>query len=156
LTLDPAYWKIPFRLIDIEGDGFHIVIPSHINGRKANMLIDTGASKTVFDLTRIKSFLKKEDTNFELHSRLSTGLGTSTLESHVTTVGTFSIGKFTIRNYPAVLLDLAHINQSYGQLKIKPIDGVIGSDLLVHLRAQINFLNNTLKIYPRPFVLRKE
>ena len=35
-------------------------------------------------------------------------------------------------------------------LGIKPIDGVIGSDLLVHLRAQINFGSNTFKIYPKP------
>jgi predicted aspartyl protease len=145
-----TYCKVPFRLVNIEGDGFHIVIPSRINGLKANMLIDTGASKTVFDLTRIKLFLKQEVANFDLHSHLSTGLGTNTMESHVTMIDTFSIGKFKVRKYQAVLLDLAHVNQSYELLGIKPIDGVIGSDLLVHLRAQINFLNHTLKIYPIP------
>jgi predicted aspartyl protease len=146
----PAYCKIPFRLIDIEGDGFHIVIPAHINGRKANMLIDTGASKTVFDLNRINSYMKEEVQNFAVSPQLSTGLGTNSMKSHVTCIDKFRLGTFVVHHYPAILLDMTHINQSYNLLGIKPIDGVIGSDLLVHLRAQINFGSNTFKIYPKP------
>lgn len=113
------------------------------------MLIDTGASKTVFDVNRIKLFLKKQVDNFEVHPQMSTGLGTNSMESRVTNLEKFRIGSFTVRNYQAVLLDMTHINQSYSLLKLKPIDGVIGSDLLVHLRAQINFGNKTLRILPK-------
>ena len=35
-----------------------------------------------------------------------------------------------IKNYQTVLLDLSHVNNSYSQIKIKPIDGVLGSDIL--------------------------
>ena len=141
--------KIPFRLVSIEGDGFHIMVPAYVNGKKANMLIDTGASKTVFDLNRIRTFLSHEITDFALSPQLSTGLGTNTLESRTTLVDKFRLGKFVMRNYNAILLDLTHVNQSYELLKLKPIDGVIGSDLLVQLKAQINFKDKILKIYPK-------
>jgi hypothetical protein len=148
LAAKKNYCKIPFRLISIEGEGYHIMVRVKINGSFANMLIDTGASKTVFDLTRIKGFLKDGKTDFEKYPQLSTGLGTSTLESHFTQIESFSIGNYKLKNYTAVLLDLAIINQSYKLLKITPIDGVIGSDMLVQLKAQINFPSKSMKLYP--------
>jgi hypothetical protein len=143
------YCKIPLRLVTIEGDGYHLMVSAVVNGKKANMLIDTGASKTVFDLNRIPSFLKskKKKEKFERFPQLSTGLGTNSLESHVTQIDKFQIGKYVTHDFQAILLDLAHVNETYELLKIRPIDGVIGSDLLVQLKAQINFLSKTLKIY---------
>ncbi len=46
---------------------FHPVISSEINGKKANWIIDTGASKTVFDKNRTDDYklLNEED---EIHS----------------------------------------------------------------------------------------
>jgi hypothetical protein len=48
---------------------------------------------------------------------------------------------------PAIVLDLSHVNKSYEMIGLKPIDGVIGSDLLMKLKARIDFLAKTLKIY---------
>jgi hypothetical protein len=143
------YCKIPLRLITIEGDGYHLMVSARVNGLKANMLVDTGASKTVFDVNRIRKFLnkKKKKEDFQIFPQLSTGLGTNNLESRITSVDKFQIGKYTVPDFPAILLDLTHVNQSYEMLKIKPIDGVIGSDLLFELKAQINYSNRTLKIF---------
>lgn len=141
------YSKLKFRLISIENDGYHLMITVKINGKPANMLIDTGASKTVFDLTRIRKYIEDKSGDFEKFPQLSTGLGTNTLESHSTVIKKLVIGGYLEKNFRAILLDLANINQSYKLLKIKPIDGVIGSDLLVQSRAQINFLTKTIKVY---------
>jgi len=141
------YCKIPLRLIPIEEDGVHVLVDAFINRKKANLLIDTGASKTVFDLSRIRRFMPDEETAFERSPHMSTGLGSSTIESHITSIKLFRIGEARIKNYPAVLLDLSHVNKSYEILGIPPIDGVIGSDLLKYLRAQINFLSESLKVY---------
>jgi hypothetical protein len=111
------------------------------------MLIDTGASKTVFDLSRIKDFLGEEQEAFRKNPQLSAGLGTTTLESHMTILRSFSLGGYRARRFPAILLDLDNINKSYASIGLKPIDGVIGSDLLKLLRAQVNYLSGTLKIY---------
>ena len=45
--------EIPINIINIEGDGFHIVTEGHINGKAARFVVDTGASRTVFDKDRI-------------------------------------------------------------------------------------------------------
>lgn len=108
------------------------------------MLIDTGASKTVFDKNRINNFV--EETEFDLNDKLSTGLGTNTMESHIATIKEMSLGDITIANYKTILLDLGHVNHSYQQLSIKPIDGVIGSDILKEFRAVINFGKKVLKL----------
>ena len=47
---------IPFKVLDIGGEGYHLLLKIHINKKVANLIIDTGASKTVFDKTRIKRY----------------------------------------------------------------------------------------------------
>jgi predicted aspartyl protease len=143
------YSKIVLKIIPIEEDGCHIVVPAEINGKKANMLIDTGASKTVFDQNRIRNYLRDKNRSFLKNPQLSTGLGTTTLESHYTKLSRFRLGDWQVRAFPAILLDLANVNQSYALLGIPPIDGVIGSDLLKELQAQINFKSGVLKVYFR-------
>jgi hypothetical protein len=129
--------SVPFRLLNIEGDGYHIALNLRINGKAANAIIDTGASKTVFDKERITAFLKKE--KLSDNERLSTGLGTTSMQSHVATLKSVSIGKLSIRNYDSVILDLSHVNKTYTVLGLKPIDGVLGSDILEKHRAIIDY-----------------
>lgn len=129
-------YSIPIQFIKLE-DGFHLLVKLRVNEKTARLLIDTGASHTVFDAERIKAFLKNE--KMELQDRLSTGLGTNSMQSHAVKIGTFQLGKLTIRNYKAVVIDLSHVNHAYGQLKLHPIDGVLGSDLLKKFKANIDF-----------------
>ena len=51
---------LPIHFIKLNDFGVHLVVKAKINGKIANMLIDTGASNTVFDKTRIATFLPKE------------------------------------------------------------------------------------------------
>ena|SRR5688572_14459872 len=136
--------RIPIKFLKIQHDGFHLAIKIRINKKVAHVLIDTGASKTVFDLEKITKFVKA--TSFDLHDRLSTGLGTSNMTSHITSIDELKIGDIVLSNYTTVLLDLSHVNQSYVQLGLKPIDGVIGSDLLSDFAAIIDFKNKDLKL----------
>ncbi|MDQ3112073.1 MAG: aspartyl protease family protein, partial [Bacteroidota bacterium] len=101
---------IPIHLLSIEGDGFHLQVKIKINGKNANAIIDTGASKTVFDKSRIDAFLKKE--TLTEHDRMSTGLGTASMQSHAVLLRKLSIGKVDIAAYHGVVLDLSHVNQT--------------------------------------------
>ena len=136
--------KIPVKILPIEEDGFHLQLKVYINNRVANVLIDTGASKTVFDKNRITSFVK--DTEFQSNERLSTGLGTNTMASQTTELKKLKIGEIIIENYKTVLLDLGHVNHSYQLLGLKQIDGVIGSDLLKKFKAVIDYDKAFLKL----------
>ena len=128
---------VPFDLLSIEGDGFHLVIEAMLNGRPALMLVDTGASRTVFDQDRIRHFIP----DFVLHptDKASTGLGTDSMASHLSKLDKLEIGDLCIRDLEIVLLDLVHVNQSYASIGLMAIDGVLGSDLLEAHQAIIDY-----------------
>lgn len=139
--------EIPIELLHIEDDGFHILMPAKINRKKANLLIDTGASRTVFDKSGIMRFLKSEEQHFEDNEKLSTGLGTNSLASEVFTLRNFRLGELRIKNYQAIALDMQHVNLSYEKLGLKPIDGVIGGDILMKYNAVLYYNLKKIKLY---------
>ena len=134
---------IPIKILKLD-DGFHLQISIQINNKPANVLIDTGASQTVFDKTRIANFLREE--KFELHDKLSTGLGTSDMKSHLVIIDEISLGKIKNKNYRSVVIDLSHVNVAYKQMKQKPIDGVLGSDILKKYKAVIDYGKRVLSL----------
>jgi predicted aspartyl protease len=129
----------------IEEDGYHIFTEVMINGKPARMLIDTGASRTVFDSDRIKLFLADDEMNFEKMDKLSTGLGTNTMESHSVMIDRFELGDTVFEAYQAVVLNIEHVNQSYRILGYPEIDGVLGGDLLTELKVVIDYRKMELR-----------
>ena len=130
-------FPVPIRFIEIEGSGVHIAISGFINGNLANILIDTGASQTVFDKNRIHLFSKQQE--FEKAEKLSKGLGTDSMEGFQFSINQFILGDIFLENYDVVALDLSHINQSYAELNINPIDMVLGGDFLRRYSATIKY-----------------
>jgi predicted aspartyl protease len=135
---------IKFDVINLEGDGFHLNIRGNANGIDVNLIIDTGASKTVFDINTIKEVLQQEALN-EI-DKLSSGLGTNTMKSFKTTIEKFELDGFEELNYEVAVLDLTHVNLSYENIGLSPIDGIIGGDILVKYNAIINYKEKTLTL----------
>ncbi len=135
---------IPFTILSIDGEGFHLMIKIYINGKPAKLIIDTGASKTVFDNKRIVKYVSNK--KFEKHDQLSTGLGTNTMKSQITILKKIKIGDIEILNYKTVLLDLSHVNQSYEKIGLTKIEGVLGSDILLEYKAVIDYEKKVLKL----------
>jgi len=130
---------LPIAVIAIEEDGCHLMVKGFINGHEANFLIDTGASRTVFDQNRILSFLDGQVAEFEENTKLSTGLGKNTMVSKTVTLNEIKLGKLIISDYTAVVLEMSHINESYSKLDLPTIDGVLGGDLLEKYDAVIDY-----------------
>ena len=140
------FTEIPIKVIPIEDDGFHLMIEITINEQKAIMIIDTGASRTVFDSNRIMRFVSDENSEFEKNEKLSTGRGTNSLESEAIELDNIQIGEIRIKKYKAVVLDMSHINQTYSTIKLPEIDGVLGGDLLKKYNAEISYQSELLKL----------
>lgn len=138
--------RIPLKIIPIDNDGYHLMVNAKINNKKANLLIDTGASRTVFDKNKINAFIKDTKYEIEKNEKLSTGLGTNSLQSEALVMDEFKLDKIRIKNYPAIILDMMHINQSYSRLDLPYIDGVLGGDLLNKYKAVINYNKKHLKL----------
>jgi len=144
----PASTSLPLILLPIEQDGFHLMIAGKINGRKANFLVDTGASRTVFDEHAIMPYLK--EACFEDNEKLSTGLGTNEMPSRVTMIESIRFGRLEIINYPSVVINLSNVHLSYQALGLPGIVGVLGGDLLHEHQCRIDY--GRLRItffYPR-------
>ena len=135
---------IPLKFLSILGAGTHLLVAVKINGQKANMLVDTGASRTVFDINRIGKFTEKK--KFKKNKDLSTGLGTNSMQSHNTLLKKFEIGKIKVENVEAILLDLKHVNESYENIGLPNIDGVLGGEILVDYKAVIDYGKKQLKL----------
>ena len=140
------YIEVTLQLLDIEGEGFHIMVQGMIHGKEARFLIDTGASRSVFDPKTISTFI--DDLVFEKKEGMTAGVGSTNLESATFKIDTFSIGDLEIHDYEAVALDLENIHEMYGKLHLPRIDGILGGDLLRRYRAVINYKSKKLRITP--------
>ncbi|HMT28353.1 MAG TPA: retropepsin-like aspartic protease [Bacteroidia bacterium] len=130
------------RLIKIDKHGCHLAVTGKIKNKNMNLIIDTGASQTVFDKNRIAKFIGHDE--FEKVESLSSGLGTNSMESHLVSIPGFSIGDLKFPNEKMMLLDLSHVNETYSIMKMKPIDGVLGGDILKAYKAVIDYEKKTI------------
>ncbi len=85
--------EIPLEFIPIEDDGYHLMIEGKINGNKVRLLVDTGASRSVFDHDRLKAALNLEALELKETDKLSTGISSNTIKSHYTTFKNLELGQ---------------------------------------------------------------
>ena len=128
---------IPLRIVHVDQQGYHLFAKARVNGKVLNLLIDTGASKTVFDSNRIEKFADK--TSMLLNEHISTGLGTNSMQSHTIVLKKMQVGELILKQYQVFLLDLSHVNETYEKLNYKPLDGVIGGDILKKYKVVIDY-----------------
>ncbi|MEI7596228.1 MAG: retropepsin-like aspartic protease [Bacteroidota bacterium] len=133
---------INLDMVDLQGDGCHLFISCKINGKEAKMLVDSGASRSAFDIEQIKKYIVEEE--HEANQQLTTGLGSNTVQSYFSLFDEFQLGDFVLRNYQAVLLDMSHVNASYQAIGLEEIVGVIGGDILLDYKAIIDYKKKIL------------
>lgn len=136
--------EIPLEILNLHEDGFHLLVEVVVYGKTFKAVLDTGASKTVFDKTILLEHISEED--LLLSDKLSTGLGTNTMESFTIRITDFLIGNFHITELEATVLDLSSINHAYETMEFQKVIGVIGGDILMKNRAVINYGNLTLSL----------
>jgi len=133
--------EIPLQIIDLNG-GFHPLVEVVVFGQPFTVVLDTGASRTVFD----KSTLLQANTDAALceSDELSSGLGTNSMASAKLSLHDLHIGQFHIPELEIAVLDLSSVKLAYSQLNLPPILGVVGGDILVKYKAVIDYGKSTL------------
>ncbi|MCY1722680.1 retropepsin-like aspartic protease [Prolixibacteraceae bacterium Z1-6] len=135
-------YKIPIKIIELESDNYHLLVFSEFqDGTKVNWVIDTGASKTVFDKNLEGYFVTSEDELEELHSA---GINDEIIKTSVGYVNPFFIGNLKVEQMKVALLDMAHINELYSKAVDLQICGLIGSDFLLKYKAVIDYKRKRL------------
>ncbi|RNL54102.1 aspartyl protease family protein [Pedobacter jejuensis] len=136
--------KIPLKLINLQDDGFHLLVEIVVFKQKHFVVLDTGASRSVFDKSLIEQHLSET-----LH--VSDEINAATLFTTTTTIQAtipeVKIGSLKIKNYETVAIDLQSVTETYRQFGHPPISGIIGGDILMQYKAVINYDKLTLKLY---------
>jgi len=124
------------------GKGSHLLATVWVNGFIARMIVDTGASETIFDERRILNYLSEERTDETVkavNGRVSSGLGVDTIKLSEATLNKLQIGDLRIYDYKATLMNLDSVARAYTAQGLKPIEGILGSDILTKYKALIDY-----------------
>ena len=136
--------SVPIDVIALEPGNYHFFIEVKIGVKLARLLIDTGASRSAFDQSRFARFTKgKHQTNQEIQS---IGLGASEVSTQLSSLSSIRFGALKLTHVEVAVLNLSHVNQAYQHLGIPIIDGILGADLLVQLKATINLKKQELRL----------
>lgn len=133
---------VPLILIDLQ-DGFHLLVEIVVFGEKLFAVVDTGASRSVFD----KSFMEKHLQELELSEETQA----ATIFSSATTlqgiIPKVKIGGLILKQYHAVALDLQSVTDTYAQMGHPAISGIIGGDILMQYLAKIDYHKKIMRFY---------
>ncbi len=114
----------------------HFVLKATVNGVKGRFILDTGASNTLIDDKRAETFKLNIEDSEEVKV---TGAGAENMDSKVSKKNSISIGKWSQSKTVIVLFNLVHVNSGLDNFDIKPVDGIIGTDILKMGKAIIDY-----------------
>lgn len=130
------YRKIKFRITKTQ----HLLLRAEINGIKGNFILDTGASNSCVDFSGVELFnLKAGHSKTKAAGAGATGMFTQLAKGNKLKIGTWKNYDFNL-----VIFDLSHVNQALREYKAKPVQGIIGADVLLNGKAIIDYYNHCL------------
>ncbi|MGQ7946141.1 retropepsin-like aspartic protease [Flavobacterium sp. WC2509] len=130
------YKKIKFKVIKTQ----HLLIKAKINGVKGKFILDTGASNSCIGFESISNFkVKAEDSTTKAAGAGGVGMLTQTASQNKLQLGSWKYSGFEL-----VIFDLSHVNEALISYKAKPVDGIIGADVLMKGKGIIDYFNHCL------------
>lgn len=113
----------------------HFEIKASINGHKGMFILDTGASSSCLGFESIETFnLNVEDSDI-----IAAGAGSTNMQTKVSLKNKVKIGKWRSQTMALILFDLTHVNTALANHNAKPVDGIIGADILKKAKAIIDY-----------------
>ena len=133
---------LPIDIVTLgEENSFHLFVDGVINGQEYDLLIDTGASHTIFDATL---FPEASADKIAEHKIQSAGIQAGELKSSIGHIKKFKLGDLKYVNWTVVMIDLSHVNGLYQKFSKKRVAGLIGSDFLLKHKAIIDYKKREL------------
>lgn len=129
--LEKGYIKVKLKLTKTN----HFEIKASINGIKGLFILDTGASNSCVGFEAIDTFkLKAKDSEVK-----AAGAGATDMITKVSKKNKLKIGKWKKDKVPLILFNLTHVNTALLNYNSKPVDGIIGADILKKAKAIIDY-----------------
>jgi predicted aspartyl protease len=134
--LEKGYTKTKLKLTKTS----HFEIKATINGVKGIFILDTGASSSCVGFDAIDTFkLVAEESLIK-----AAGAGAIDMDTQVSKKNCLKIGSWKQTNVALILFNLMHVNTALINHKSKPVDGIIGADILKKAKAIIDYENKYL------------
>ncbi|PWH84159.1 acid protease [Algibacter marinivivus] len=128
---EKGYTKIKLKLTKTN----HFEIKATINNVKGSFILDTGASSSCVGFEGIETFkLNAEDSLIK-----AAGAGAIDMDTKTAKKNNVKIGKWTNNKVVLVLFNLTHVNTALINHNSKPVDGIIGADILKKGKAIIDY-----------------
>jgi predicted aspartyl protease len=134
--LDKSYQKIKFKVSKTQ----HLLIKAKVNGVTGTFILDTGASNSCIGFDKAPSFKLKTSKS---ETKVA-GAGAMGMETLISKENKIKIGTWKTKKSKIIIFDLYHVNQSLEAQKAKPIDGIIGADILLRGQGIIDYFNHYL------------
>jgi hypothetical protein len=129
-----GYQKIKFKISKTQ----HLLIKASVNGIKGNFILDTGASNSCVGFDSIELFrLSAGKSKTKASGAGATGMLTQLAKDNL-----LQINKWKHAAFHLVIFDLSHVNEALIQHKAKPVNGIIGADILIVGKAIIDYYNH--------------
>ncbi|MEW5846775.1 MAG: retropepsin-like aspartic protease [Bacteroidota bacterium] len=125
--------SIKFRVIDFAADGYHWLVDCNINGQKYWLVIDTGATRSVFDHSALGDV---EVTNHP--QGLVIGFGSQTDSISTATLKEIEIGGIAYFNFDVAVANLSNLIELYADMASVKLVGILGCDFLMRNTSSIN------------------
>ena len=130
------YKKINFKVSKTQ----HLLIKATINGIKGNFILDTGASNSCVGFESIERFQLQASKS----KTKAAGAGATGMFTQIAKDNTLQLGRWKSTEFHLVIFDLSHVNEALTQHKAKPVQGIIGADVLLEGKGIIDYYNHCL------------
>ncbi|MBO3099266.1 clan AA aspartic protease [Gelidibacter sp. DF109] len=129
--LEKGYIKVKLKLTKTN----HFEIKATLNGVKGLFILDTGASNSCVGFEAIETFnLTAKDSEI-----MAAGAGATDMLTQISKKNKLKIGKWKKDKVALVLFNLTHVNTALLNYNSKPVDGIIGADILKKAKAIIDY-----------------
>jgi predicted aspartyl protease len=127
------YRKLKFKVSKTQ----HLLIKANINGVTGNFILDTGASNSCVGFESIELFnLKARKSKTK-----AAGAGATDMFTQIAKNNSLKIGRWKTDDFNLIIFDLSHVNSALTHYKAKPVNGIIGADVLLEGKAIIDYSN---------------
>ena len=134
--------EIKIEIVELEEKTYHPLLEADFPGLEGFWwVIDTGASKSVFDQTFTDYYTLDNGDQV-----MATGLGKEMVETNSGIIHSLKLNGIDFGELHVALINFLHINTEYAKFSDKQIIGLLGSDFLYSHHAVLDFNNQIVKL----------
>jgi hypothetical protein len=129
--LDKGFTRVKLKFTSTD----HFQIKASINGVEGDFILDTGASSSCVDYSKVRYFkLLAQNSDVK-----AAGAGATNMRTHLSENNIIQIGDWKKTRQQIVIFDLRHVNEALHNHDAEGVDGIIGADVLIKCKAIIDY-----------------